>query len=335
MRVDPKRRKKIPLAEAAAHPLAREALVRAAEECGLAIDSARPLGQGGTGVVFRAADAAGHPVAVKVPNYGRWPAEATPKLRKRIRKEGRNLGLVESPVVPRLLGLDGDGAYLVRTFADGAPLYLFRRNVDEADLGGLVHAVLACVRQLFAAYHDHEHGPYVNLSLQANDVVCARTDDTYVVRYVDHASARREGDALSAPSRLGSKRGLHKPPERRKGPCILHRNQDYFALGTLTYFGVTGQMPYTNDEADPDRVLRTYLAAYPHVAQRVRDAFDRLGLAPELAAFVVRCLHPVAAERPTRFIEVGAPPRPRPRWRLLLADLPGRLGLGSRVPNGR
>ena len=42
------------------------------------IGTPRPVGQGTVGVVFRVTNAAGEVVALKIPNYGRWPAEAWP-----------------------------------------------------------------------------------------------------------------------------------------------------------------------------------------------------------------------------------------------------------------
>jgi serine/threonine-protein kinase len=216
------------------------------------------LAAGGFGVVYRAEDAEGLPVAVKVLHA---ELAGTPEAVRRFEREIEAIRRVHHPNVIDVFGFG--------QIADGRP-YFAMELLDGVDLEQHVRAngrlspdeVLAIAEPLCAALDAAHEKNIIHRDFKASNVLlCDRSSARRVV-LLDFGVAKLLDDA--GPGLTTSRNMLGTPacmaPEQITGRPADART-DVYALGALTYFMLTGELPFR--DASVVVMLHMHLYARP------------------------------------------------------------------------
>ena len=242
------------------------------------------LGEGGGGQVYRATDARGESVAVKLLGPA---ADLEPEAaRARFRREVEILRQLDHPALSTLLdhGLDDElGPYLVMPLVPGQTL---RAMIGGAKLcPEAAVLVLEPVVSAIAALHERS---LVHRDLKPENVML--TPDGRIV-VVDLGLAW--GPELSRHTAEGTAVGSvpYMAPEQIEGSGV-GTAADVWALGVMLYEMIAGKRPFARGRAS-EEAAAALVGSYAPL-----DAVDPR-CAPELAKLVARCLERAPAARPT------------------------------------
>ncbi|HEY6891071.1 MAG TPA: protein kinase, partial [Solirubrobacter sp.] len=239
-------------------------------------------GEGGMGVVYRAADTLLHDrvVAVKVMAAH---LSAQPAYRAAFLHEARVAAEVNHPhVVPVHAAGEADGLlFLAMAWIDGRDL----RELARA--GGLSAAhVVLLVRQVARALDAIHDAGIVHGDVKPSNVLVHDSDHAYLL---DFGVARRAGYADPRTNELVGGTPAYLAPEAIKGPF-----SDRYALGCVVFELLTGERPFGGGDA---RLLAHRHAESPR--PRVSDVM------PDLASFDDAVMRAMATNPAERF-ESGA-----------------------------
>jgi len=276
------------------------------------------LGRGGMGVVYRAQDAAGQVVALKVLLPHR---AAQPHVRQRFLHELRSLSKLRHPHLVRLLaaGEHDDVPWLALEFVEGQSL---EQRLHAGPLP--VEQAVRLTAQLASAVaylHDcgvvHRDLKPANVLLRGGEALL--TDFGLVLDADDFERTR-----LTATGAFLGTPGYWSPEQAHGAKHEQGPHTDLYGLGAVLYACLVGRPPLVGDSlADFLRTQTFQRVEAPHVA--------RPDVPRWLSALCLECLDPDPAGRPAsahalaRRLHGGAaapPPAQAPPWRALALVLP-------------
>jgi serine/threonine-protein kinase len=237
------------------------------------------LGAGATAAVWRANDADGPPVAIKVlRDLGVEPA-----LARRFEREGHILAALDHPNLVGVIdsGRDGDRPWLAMELLSGRSLA--DRLRDEGPLppreaAGIVADVGAGLERAHAAGVLHR-------DVKPANIVC----DGDIPKLVDFGIARSSALATMTQADVVLGTAAYLSPEQASaGP--LDARSDVYALGCVLHELVAGRPPFEGDSP-----LTVAYAHVHHPPPPLRAAVP--DAPPELEAVVLRCLAKSPADR--------------------------------------
>ena len=248
--------------------------------CGYALHEV--LGRGGMGVVYRATDPAGQPVALKILRHDVIPGEH--QAHDRLLREATIR--LDHPNVVRILDAGSDEAgrpFIALELLEGESLEdrLIRRDLNIGD-------AVDIARQLARGLaHAHDHG-VIHRDLKPSNVHLCVTGD---IKLLDFGIARmlgRETRLTAQGSVVGTPAYL--APEQARGDRPVDARTDIWALGVLLFEMLTGRSPFERDTP-----LATMLAVLMEEAPPVVSLAPNVPAA--LADVVARCLKKEATAR--------------------------------------
>lgn len=251
----------------------------------------RPLGVGGTSVVFEAMRSSdGARVVVKAL---RDTFACNPELITRIRREAEVARVVTHPgIVPVL-----DEGFL----EDGSPFLVLERLEGECvarllnRVGPMPSRFVAAIALRAAAilHAVHSHG-YVHRDVKPEHVVLDRTPDGRLdVRLLDFgvcASWRASAEEREAERGRVYGTPAYVSPEQAAGRPDLDARADVFSLGTFMFEALTGRVPFTGARV-ADVLRRIIREDAPRVGSLLPD------LDPRVDAVVSRAMARSAEQR--------------------------------------
>ena len=282
------------------------------------------LARGGHGVVFRAQDASGRVVALKLLLAHR---AANPRARKRFVHEIQALRRLRHPNVVALLGSGevGGAPWLALEFVEGESLEarLRRGPLAIPDAIRVAHQLAQALSYVHRCGVVHRDLKPANVLLRGEQALL--TD--FGIAHDDEAGHSR----LTVTGVLLGTPGYWAPEQALGDTARLGPRSDVYGLGGVLYASLTGEPP----------VRASSLQEY---AQALGDSgpTSPRHLRPECPAWLstlcARCLavdpglRPVSADEVARELVTGAAPPPRPArparaWRALLVGLGGVGGL--------
>lgn len=237
------------------------------------------IGSGGFGTVYRATDASGREVALKL----LAPHMDSRETLQRFHREGTIR--IEHPNVVRVIdaGVDRGVSYIAFELLEGRPLNAL---LEEAPLP--VEEVLDLAKQIargLAAAHARD---IVHRDLKPGNVFCCNDGS---VKILDFGIARPMSQAGPQLTMAGSVIGTpgYLAPEQAKGDPVILPAADLWSLGVILYQALDGKNPFLRQSA-----VATILAV---VIEEVPVLEAREGLPPGMAEVVRRCLQKEPAER--------------------------------------
>ncbi|MCA8921586.1 MAG: serine/threonine protein kinase, partial [Planctomycetes bacterium] len=241
------------------------------------------LGRGGMAVVYRARDAAGRDVALKV-----LPRDKGAKALRRFEREVSALGqFAQHPHVVNVHAAgEADGvAYFAMALAAHGSLTqrVSRRGAYAPEAAARLAADLA--EGLIAA---HSHG-VLHRDLKPDNVLFNDADEAVVSDFglarqvVDAESLTQSGNMLGSP-------GYMAPEQIRGDGDEQGERTDVYGLGATLYFALTGQAPFEGE----------HLAGIVHGTLEERPAAPSTlnpAVPPDLDQLCLRCLEKDPAAR--------------------------------------
>ncbi len=257
------------------------------------------LGEGEMGVVYRAEQPGGPPVAVKV--LGDRLADS-PDQRERFEREARALFGLQHPhiLAAHDFGVVAGRPYLVMELLEGRPL---EEIVDAhgplppeeaVRLVGQVLEALAFAHRQGALHRDLKSGNVFVLE-RPGQPPTAKLLDFGLVKFVDEQRWGSGGAQLTA---FGSIFGTpaYMSPEQASGATADPR-ADVYSAGVVLFEALTGRWPF--EAEDRLEMLRAHLMQQPPT---LTERHETLRFRPELEAIVARAL---AKEKEERFADAG------------------------------
>jgi serine/threonine-protein kinase len=246
------------------------------------------LGEGGTGVVYRAHHSVlKREVAVKMCHA---VGAGEPELFERLVREARMCASVKDARVPRIYALDkrDDGTpYLVMEKVDGEPLAELLRR-------GRLHARTACqlaVQLLYALEAVHRAQVIHRDVKPSNLIIDLEREPTPRVRLLDFgigkvlAKGPRRSPALTRPGEVVGTPMYMAPEQMIEG--AIDPRVDVYAAGIVLYEMLAGRPPFRAPS-----VAETFVAV-------LHDDMPRLDvLRPGLPAALVELVHKACSRRP-------------------------------------
>lgn len=258
------------------------------------------IGSGGMGTVYRAEQSPmRREIALKVlrRELGRDPETVA-----RFKREARTLSQLKHPNTVTLFdfGQTDDGLlYLAMELLEGEMLSTRMRR--EGPLGQELATKIAMgvLRSLDEA---HAAG-IIHRDLKPDNIFLARVhgrpDEDEVVKVVDFGIAKiRDGDKAEGIDPLATQEGTvfgtprYMSPEQAQGKSLDGRS-DLYAVGVLLFHMITGNAPFTEDDAVV--VMAHHIKTVP---PPLREAAPLVAVSDSLEALVARALAKDPAERP-------------------------------------
>ncbi|MGH2897227.1 MAG: serine/threonine-protein kinase, partial [Solirubrobacteraceae bacterium] len=245
----------------------------------------RLIGRGGMGVVFLARDRRlERLVAIKtLPPM----LSSDAALRERFLRETRTAGGMSHPNIVPIHGADEvDGhVFFVMSYIEGESLATLVRANGRLE----ARAVARYLRDVASALaHAHQRG-IIHRDIKAENILVERASDRAMV--TDFGIARlADATPLTATGQvLGTV--YYVSPEQVSGEPVDARG-DFYSLGVVGYFALTGQFPFDADVASAVLVAHVTKPAPP-------VATIQPSVPPALALIVDRCLSKNPAHRYT------------------------------------
>lgn len=207
------------------------------------------LGEGGMGIVYRAADREGGVVAIK-----RLQAKfaADPGLMTRFQREAEAQALLSHPHIAALHAVgstDAGELFFVMELVEGASLtHLLRR-------GPLVRSdALRFAKQILSALHHAHQLGMVHRDLKPDNVLLdhssgrasAKLIDFGLVKLLQNVLGPGDSAKLTATGVVFGTPG-YMPPEQIMGHAVDART-DLYSLGVILFEMLTGALPFDSDE---------------------------------------------------------------------------------------
>ena len=314
------------------------------------------LGGGGMGTVYKAHQLSlDRDVAIKV--LARHLA-ANPTFVQRFLREARVMARLDHPNILRCFEVKQEHGlhYYAMDYIDGGSVESWVRKLGRFSVGDALHVLLACARAL---EHAHEQG-LIHRDIKPENVLLTRKG---VVKVADLGLVKALGEDLSlTESGVGAGTPTYMAPEQMRNAKYADARSDIYALGSMLYRLLTGELPFKGEtapelleakdrdhvrparQANPDvpprldLILERMMARrpeqrYPNCTELIND-LEGLGLANPVLSFI----EPGSARpsRPTTPPKPRAQPAPTPqarrevtegtdRWYLLLPDEAGKL----------
>jgi pimeloyl-ACP methyl ester carboxylesterase len=240
------------------------------------------VGEGGMGVVYKAHDTRlGRDVALKFMVRAR-PLDL--EQGGRLEREARALAALNHPAILTIYDIgEADGLpFLVLEWMDGGALAVSRMALPMP-ISDFVRIASSVADALGAA---HDRG-IVHRDVKPGNVLLSRDGR---VKLADFGLAKvhdPDRDATRTAGAVGTV--AYMSPEQAWGRPVGPAS-DVFSFGVLSYELLTGKRPFDGD--GPGAVLNAIMSGH-HTA--IAEA--RLGLPPDLAAAIERCLRPDPAAR--------------------------------------
>lgn len=234
------------------------------------------LGEGGSGIVYEARDAAGGRVALKVLHAEL--AESS-DLRRRLAMEAEALQRVRGDRIARVLAVDVEAPvpYIVMELVEGETLesMVRREPLKGAMLTGLAEGLLEALHDIHGAGIIHRDLKPSNIIFGSNGV---KVVDFGVSSFEELAASTRTGVLMGTPAWLA--------PEQATGQSVGVA-ADVHNLGMVLAFAATGTHPY--GQGRPDAMLFRIVHRDPNLE----------GLPSAILPVVEACLRKDPADRPS------------------------------------
>ncbi len=258
------------------------------------------LGAGGMGTVYRAEQAPlAREVALKVlrRELGRDPDTVA-----RFTREAKLLSQLKHPNTVTILdfGQSPEGLlYLAMELLEGEMLSSRMRDVGTLAVDDAVRVACGVLRSLDEA---HSRG-IIHRDLKPDNIFLARVhgrpDDDVIVKVVDFGIAKiRDGEHSPGLDPVATQEGTvfgtprYMSPEQAQGKSLDGRS-DLYAVGVLLFHMLTGQAPFTDDDAVI--VMAHHIKTVP---PRVREMVPGARIPASLESLVARALDKSPDERP-------------------------------------
>ncbi len=233
------------------------------------------IARGGMGIVYKARQVSlNRIVALKMILRGTF---ATEKDVARFRAEAESAANLDHPhIVPiHEVGEHEGHQYYTMKFVEGTSLSKLPQSDPHKEVEGIVPVIRA-------VHHAHQRG-VLHRDLKPSNVLV----DSQGTRFVtDFGLAKRLADAdrsLTEPGQiLGTPR--YMAPEQAAGSKDLTVAADVYSLGVILYERLTGQTPFTGDDALA--LLRQVQESEPPRPSTIRTGLDR-----DLETVVLKCLN--------------------------------------------
>jgi eukaryotic-like serine/threonine-protein kinase len=233
------------------------------------------IGEGGMATVYRGRHLAlGRDVAIKVlhPHLS-----ASVRNRNRFAREARAIEHLDHDNILKIYdysGTEHDDCYIVTEFVDGVTL----QDVvaEHGHVPSEVVAILG-IRLGEALSYAHHHD-IIHRDLKPENVMMKRDGtvklmDFGIARFLDESNLTMTGALVGSPAYMSPEQAMEK---------VLDSRSDLFSLGTLLYHLVTGQLPFSGNNASI--VLRNIIEGNrpdvvelrPDVSGRLADLVERL-----------------------------------------------------------
>jgi Protein kinase domain/GAF domain len=253
----------------------------------------RELGRGSAGTVFKARDARGTCVAIKL-LLAEWRAQE--HLLERFVREARVLMQLKTPHVGKLLDLgnleadQGDLPFLVLEYLEGEDL---ERVIRSRGRVPFQQAFTWCAAACDGVAEAHALG-VVHRDLKPSNVFLARTPETQV-KVLDFGIAAGEPSSTSSPTLTRMEQLLGTPaymsPEQMLASHDVDARSDVWSMGVLLYELITGRLPFPGNSQ-----LETLAAALTRPPLPLRAHLSD-SLPPAVEEVVVTCLQKPRDER--------------------------------------
>ncbi|MGE0790514.1 MAG: serine/threonine-protein kinase PknK [Sandaracinaceae bacterium] len=238
------------------------------------------LGSGGFGTVYRARDAGGRPVALKV----LAPHADSQEMLARFERESEIR--IEHPNVVRVIsaGRDQGVSFIAFELLEGMPLNVWLKDAP-LDPATVVDVAKQICDGLTAA---HERN-IIHRDLKPGNVFLCHDG---VVKILDFGIARPMSQAGPQLTMAGSVIGTpgYLAPEQAKGDVDIRPAADLWSLGVILYQALSGKNPFIRSTA-----VATILAVVLEDAPSLKKENDTVP--SELEALVQRCLKKDADDR--------------------------------------
>lgn len=223
----------------------------------------REIARGGAARVFRATDATGNVVALKVLH----PQLAVTVSADRFLREIKYLSRIDHPRITRLLD-SGESDFLifyVMTFVEGLTL---REHLQKARHLS-VNDTLIIASDLLDAL-GHAHGlEIVHRDVKPENIVVSPDGPVLVDFGIARAAAEAGTDRLTKSGfAVGSSR--YMSPEQIQGADDIDVRTDLYALGCVLFECLTGRTPFTAPREE--QVMRMHLESTAPDVRTVRDS---------------------------------------------------------------
>jgi serine/threonine protein kinase len=223
------------------------------------------LGEGGMGVVYRAAQE--EPVRREVALKVLRAAADSPAVLSRFETERQTLARLDHPNIARLLDAasTGDGRpYFAMELVRGAPLTDYCREA-QVDVRGRLRLFLEVCR---AVRHAHRSG-VIHRDLKPSNILVTLVHDQTVPKVIDFGIAKALGDeagGTEARTRTGQIVGTleYMSPEQAKGAVhALDTRSDVYALGVILYELLADRLPHDFADQPLHEVVRRIVEEPP------------------------------------------------------------------------
>ena len=207
------------------------------------------LGEGGMGVVYRAVDERGHPVAIKRLHAS---VATSPELTARFQREAAAQAMLSHPHIAALhaVGVTDDGGmFFVMELIEGHDL------ATELEHGPLIPArAVTLARQLLSGlHHAHQYG-LVHRDLKPENILLAKTPSGEQAKLIDFGLVKMLDDVLGPAecqrlTRTGMVFGTpdYMAPEQILAEPVDIRT-DLYAVGIVLFEMLTGRRPFEFEE---------------------------------------------------------------------------------------
>lgn len=235
----------------------------------------RKVGEGGMATVYQGRHVTlDREVAIKVlhPHLS-----ASTRNRKRFAREARAIEHLNHKNILKIYdysGVDVPDCYIVTEYVEGHTLL---KLIDDRGLLPSEVVALMGVRLAEALAYAHTSGIIhrdikpENIMLRYDGLV--KLMDFGIARFLDESTVTMTGALVGSPAYMSPEQALEKPVDARS---------DLFALGTVLFHLVTGQLPYSG--SNPSVILRNIiegarpevLELQPGMSPRLADVIERL-----------------------------------------------------------
>lgn len=233
----------------------------------------KELGRGAMGVVYEAKDPLiDRIVAIKTINLQDMKPHEKQEYESRFYQEARAAGGLSHPNIVTIhdLGESGGTAYIAMELLKGCELQNLLKNEQPLPVDQSLNIVIQVATGLAYA---HEHG-IVHRDIKPSNIMVLKDNQ---IKIADFGIARMTASLLSTETGKVMGSPLYMSPEQVLNHPIDARS-DIFSLGTLLFQMLTGQVPFSGDNANS--VMYQIVHEYPQkpslINPKVPDALNAI-----------------------------------------------------------